>query len=91
VVVGGGDELFSRAGRGLMIGSMTKDVVGAASTVDGVRSTEISYRIDGGPDVRRSIVQPASGTTRTSPIATNAIQRSIPRSGSVSRKKRPAR
>jgi hypothetical protein len=74
-----------------MIGSMTKDVVGAAGIVDGLRSTEISCCVDGGTDVRRSIAHPASGTTRTRPIAIKAIQRSIPRSGSVSRNRRPAR
>jgi hypothetical protein len=91
MVVAGGDDLAGRAGRGLMIGSMTKDVVGAAGVIGGVRSTELSCCIDGDADVRRSIVHPASGTTRTSPIAIKAIQRSIPRSGSVSRKRRPAR
>src|SRR3954469_17003793 len=48
IVVGSRDELAGRAGRGRMIGSMTKDVVGAAGIVDGIRTTEISYCVDGG-------------------------------------------
>jgi hypothetical protein len=82
MVVGSGDELVGRAGRGLLIGSMTND---------GVCATEISYRIGGGADVRRSIVHPASGATRMNPIAIKAIQRSGPRSGRVNRWMRSVR
>jgi len=74
--VGDSDELFDLAAGGRMIGSMT-NAVGAPGLADGVRSRAICCRVDAGADVRRSIVQAASGAIKMNPITLKATQRSM--------------